>query len=65
MIKQKKPVCRKKTEERGEKKYVTWVPDLLVPNSIPSKVQLYFSAVDVHDISCCIFLIGPPPPFKN
>lgn len=58
MIKQKKPVRRKKTEAWG-KEYVTWVSDLLVPNSIPNKVQLYFSAMDIHDISCCIFVIVP------
>lgn len=65
MIKQKNLSAERRLRKEGEKKYVTWVPDLLVPNSIPSKVQLYFSAVDVHDISCCIFLTGPPPPFKN
>ena len=59
MIKQKKPVCRTKTEAWGKKEYVTWVSDLLVPNSIPNKVQLYFSAMDIQDISCHIFLIAP------
>lgn len=34
MSKQKKPVCRKETEEGGKKEYVTWVPYFLVPNSI-------------------------------
>ena len=62
MSKQKKPVCRKDTEEEGKKEYVTWVPGFLVPNSIPNKVQLYFPATDIHDTACCIFLT-PPPPF--
>lgn len=58
MSKQKKPVYRKDTEE-GKKEYVTWVPDFLVPTSIPNKVQLYFSATAISDTACCIFVITP------
>lgn len=60
MSKQKKPVCRKDTEE-GKKEYVTWVPDFLVPTSIPNKVQLYFSATAISDTACSIFIITPTP----
>lgn len=42
MSKQMKHVCRKDIEEEGKKEYVTCVPDFLVPNSIPNKIQLYF-----------------------
>lgn len=61
MSKQKKPVCRKEIEEGGKKEYVTWVPDYLVPNSIPIKVRLYFPDIYVHDTDCQIFLISHTP----
>lgn len=62
MSKQKKHVCRKDTEEEGKKEYVTCVPDFLVPNSIPNKVQLYFLLLAIPDTAYCIFVL-PPTPF--
>lgn len=35
-------LCRKEIEEGRKKEYVTWVPDFLVPNSIPNKVYCIF-----------------------